>query len=396
MKSKIIISLILIIAAVQCKSQEKTANEEKNWSAKIADSFIERHPGNVVYDSLFTKKKWNYEQGLILEGFHQMYLLTGDEKYYNFIKGNIDQFVSDEGEIKTYKKSDFNLDKINPGRALLFLYDKTKIEKYKKAAELLRSQLAKQPRTKSGGFWHKKVYPNQMWLDGLYMGEPFYAWYSKMFNQLKDFDDITHQFILVYEHTVDKKTGLLFHAWDESKEQKWANPVTGTSPNFWGRAIGWYVMAIVDVLDFLPEDHPDRQRLIEILNKESSALLKVKDNSTDLWYQVLDMPDREGNYLETSASAMYGYAFAKGANKGYLSKQYLKEAEKTFDGLLKNKVKITNKGFVNLFGTCSSAGLGGKPYRDGSFEYYIKEPTRMNDIKGYGPFLLLAIELERK
>ena len=365
------------------------------WSQRIADTFIARHPGAVTYDSLIPDQRWNYEQGLLLESFHQLWIKTGDKKYFDFIKDNIDKYVEDNGTIKTYKYNSFTLDNINAGRQLLTLYLATKNDKYKKAADTLRKQLANQPRTPTGGFWHKEIYPNQMWLDGLYMAEPFYAQYAEIFNQPKDFDDIINQFILIKEHTRDPKTGLLYHAWDESKKMKWANPVTGCSPHFWSRAMGWYEMALVDVLDFIPKDHPKRQEIINILKKVSGAILKFRDPKTKLWYQVTDQGNRKGNYLEASASCMFTYAFAKGANKGYLDKKFLKAAKESFKGITKHFVTVEKNGLIDLNHTCRSAGLGGKPYRDGSFEYYISEPQRTNDMKGLGSFILAAIELEK-
>jgi len=396
-------TLLLMMIIVGCAGNNNDTKSTKNsykidsenWSNKIADSFIERHPGAVTYDSLFTKTKWNYEQGLILEAFHQMYLNTGDNKYYQFIKENIDQFVDENGVIRTYKLSDYNVDKINPGRQLLYLYQVTGENKYKLAADKLREQIENQPRTPSGGFWHKKRYPNQMWLDGLYMAEPFYAEYSKIFNQSKFFDDITHQFILIEKHTRDPETGLLYHAWDESREQKWSDPESGLSPHFWGRAMGWYSMALVDVLDFIPIDHTNRNELIKILQRLSDALIKYRDKESSVWYQIINLGDREGNYLEASASTMFTYAFAKGANKGYLDKSFIEHAKNSFNGIINNFVKINDEGFVDLYNVCSTAGLGGNPYRDGSFEYYISEPKRLNDIKGYGPFILAALEIEK-
>ncbi|MCX6167746.1 MAG: glycoside hydrolase family 88 protein [Ignavibacteriales bacterium] len=367
----------------------------KPWSVRIADSFILRHPADVINDTSTFNGKWTYDQGVLLEGLHQLGKLTKDEKYFNYIKTNIDQFVTDDGKIKTYKYLDFNIDNINTGRELLYLYTRTNQQKYKIAADSLRKQLANQPRTKSNGFWHKKIYPYQMWLDGLYMGEPFYAEYSKLFNEPQNFDDIVHQFVWIEKQTRDKRTGLLYHAWDESKEQKWANPVTGRSPHFWSRAMGWYVMALVDVLDFLPEIHKGRTELIKILQRLCTSLLKYRDPKTNLWYQVTDLPERKGNYLEASASCMFTYAFTKGANNGYLPKKFLAQAKKSFDGVIKNLVTIDKDGFINLHKTCKGAGLGGKPYRGGSFEYYISEPTRTNDLKGLGPFINAAVELEK-
>ena len=365
------------------------------WSQRIAESFVLRHPGAVTYDSLSPSEKWNYEQGLMLEALHQMWLFTKDQRYFDFIRRNIDQYVDESGNIKTYKYDDFNLDNVAVGRALLTLFETTENRKYKCAADTLRYQLKNQPRTHEGGFWHKQIYPYQMWLDGLFMAEPFYAWYAKKFNEPDAFSDIANQFIFVAKHTRDTKTGLLYHGWDESKQQRWANQGTGCSPNFWGRAMGWYVMAIVDVLDFLPKNHPRRHELISILRDVSAATLTFRDQKTHLWYQVMDQGARKGNYLEASASCMFTYAFAKGAHKGYLDKKYLAAAKESFQGIIKNLVSVDAKGFVDLLHTCQGAGLGNNPYRDGSYEYYISERQRTNDMKGYGPFLLAAIELEK-
>lgn len=398
-KSSIALTALLFIfctiSDTVIKAGENNFSKGRKWSTRIAESFLERNPKFIVYDLNPTMQKWNYEQGLMLNSMRQMYLLTKDKKYFSYIKKNLDQDVKQDGSITTYKMSDYNLDQIGPGRALLFIYQMTKEEKYKIAADSLRKQLATHPRTNSNGFWHKKIYPYQMWLDGIYMGEPFYAEYSKMFNNSNDFDDITFQFELIYKKTKDPKTGLLYHAWDESKNQKWADKETGLSPHFWGRAIGWYMMALVDVLDYIPKNHPKRNMLIDQLREMSEVLMKYRDQKSKVWYQILDLPDRAPNYLEASGSAMFTYAYAKGANKGYLNKKFLKYAKESFDGMLKEFVTIDEKGLINLNNTCQGAGLGGDPYRDGSFEYYMSEKKRTNDYKGYGSFLLAAIELER-
>jgi unsaturated rhamnogalacturonyl hydrolase len=387
---------------LQIQSQKKISGENNLLRSKyivlrdkIADSFIKRYSDSIIYEEEAKSRKWNYEQGLILEAFRQIWLETNDKKYFNYIQKQIDNYVQEDGSIQTYKLEDYNIDNIAPGRSLIFLYQLTRMEKYKKAADVLRKQLQNHPRTNEGGFWHKKIYPYQMWLDGLYMGEPFYAMYTKNFGDFSDFDDITNQFIYIYNHTIDKKTGLLFHGWDESKKQKWADQKTGQSPHFWGRAIGWYTMAIVDVLDFLPLDHPKRKQLITILQTVSKALLKYQDVKTGLWYQIIDLCDKKGNYLEASASNMFVYSFAKAARKGYLKPEFRAIAEKSFDGVLKYLTNEDESGNINLLHTCQGAGLGGNPYRDGSYEYYINEAQRTNDFKGYGPFMLSAIELAK-
>ncbi|MEJ5350178.1 MAG: glycoside hydrolase family 88 protein [Melioribacteraceae bacterium] len=387
--------LLLIILGIISNVYPKGKFSKDFWSVKFAESFLARHPGAVTYDSFMTSRKWNYEQGLMLETLRKMFYYTGEQKYFDFIKGNLDQYIDNDGNIKTYKLSEYNIDNIKPAGAVLFVYQITGEEKYKIAVDTLRKQLDGMPRTKSGGFWHKKIYPYQMWLDGIYMGQPFYAEYAKVFNRPQDFDDITKQIILIYEKTLDEKTGLLYHAWDESKQQKWADPVTGRSPHFWGRAIGWYVMALVDVLDFLPVEHPDRQKIISILNNVCEALLKVRDSKSKVWYQVLDQGNRQGNYLEASATLMYIYAFAKGYNNGYLPKKFIEEAKVSFKGAIKEFVKLDKDGYYNLYGTCRGAGLGGNPYRDGSYEYYVSEKPRTNDFKGYGPLILAAMEIEK-
>lgn len=376
-------------------SDSLIVRSEWPWSKRIAESFLVRHPGGVTYDSLSPNERWNYEQGLMLEALHQMGKITGNKRYFAFIRANIDRYIDESGSIKTYKYDDFNLDNVAVGRALLTLYEGTGEKKYKYAADTLRRQLKNQPRTHEGGFWHKQIYPYQMWLDGLFMAEPFYAWYAKRFKEQKAFDDIVNQFVFIAKHTRDPKTGLYYHGWDESKQQRWADPQTGCSPNFWGRGMGWYAMALVDVLDFLPKNHPRRHELIAILKDVSAVTLKFRDAKTHLWYQVLDQGPREGNYLEASASCMFTYAFAKGARKGYLDKKYLAAAKESFQGIVNNLISVDASGFVNLLHTCQGAGLGGNPYRDGSYEYYIGERQRTNDMKGYGPLLLAAIELER-
>jgi len=386
--------LIFADSVLFCQQTTKST-APKITAEKLIQNFITLHPDSITYPDEGKSFKWNYEQGLMHEAFYQMWEMTHQQKYFEYIKKNLDHYVDESGDIKTYKYNDFNIDNIAPGRQLLTLYTVTHEEKYLNAAKLLRKQLQNHPRTSEGGFWHKKIYPNQMWLDGLYMGEPFYAKYASLFDERESFDDIFNQFSFIERHTRDTSTGLLFHAWNETKDQKWANSLTGTSPNFWGRAIGWYCMALVDVLDYFPEDHPKRNSLITILKNLSESLMKYRDSKTKLWYQVVDKGDREGNYFEASGSLMFTYTFAKGANKGYLDKKYLAFAKESFNGAVENLVTVDNKGILYLTNVCAGAGLGGKPYRDGSYEYYINEKIRTNDFKGYGPFILSAIELEK-
>ena len=392
--------LICLMTFTSCKvTSQEPANrdivisKDMKWSDRMALTVMKRHPEAYMIDDAKTPK-WDYVHGLVLHSIEELYKQNPDPRYPVYIKGYVDSFVENDGSIKTYDLDNYNIDMVVSGRLLFKIYETTKEEKYLKALQLLRKQLTEQPRTESGGFWHKKIYPNQMWLDGLYMGEPFYAEYTTAFENGKQLDDVAKQFELIQKHATDPKTGLLYHAWDESKQMAWANKETGTSPNFWSRALGWYAMALVDVLDYFPKDHPKQKELVGYLNNVSEALAKYQDKS-GLWYQVTDKGNKEGNYLEASGSSMFAYAFAKGANKGYLPSKYKKLANKAFDGLTKQLIKVDADGGITLTQACAVAGLGGKPYRDGSYEYYVKERKKDNDPKATGPFILAALELGR-
>jgi len=392
--------LVCLVAFTSCKvtSQEPAKKEivisaALKWSDKMALTLMKRHPeGYMIDDS--KAPKWDYVHGLVLHSIEELYKKNPDPRYPVYVKGYVDALVQNDGTIKTYELDKYNIDMIVSGRLLFNIYATTKEEKYLKAMQLLRKQLAEQPRTTEGGFWHKSIYPNQMWLDGLYMGEPFYAQYTVTFEDGKSLDDVAKQFEQIQLHATDPKTGLLYHAWDESKKMPWANKETGNSPNFWSRALGWYAMALVDALDYFPKDHPKQKELVKYLNNVSAALAKVQDKS-GLWYQVTDKGGKEGNYLEASGSSMFAYAFAKGANKGYLPASYKKLANKAFDGLTKQLIKVDADGGITLTQACQVAGLGGTPYRDGSYEYYVNEKKKDNDPKATGPFILAALELNR-
>jgi unsaturated rhamnogalacturonyl hydrolase len=388
------IGLFALVVLTGCKTNDINREDSLITSKQLVDSFMQLHPDTIAYPSEAKSYKWNYEQGLIMEAMFRVWKSTGDDKIYNYIKKNINYFIEENGSIKTYLYDSFNIDNITPGRVLLHLYANTKLQKYKIAADTLMKQLSNHPRTSEGGFWHKKIYPNQMWLDGLYMAEPFYSEYLKMFNNPEMYDDIANQFLLIKEHLYDAKTGLYYHGWDESKQMKWSDPVKGTSPNFWGRSIGWFMMAMVDVLDSYPENQKSKNEILKMFQELSSALLKFRDDKTKLWYQVIDQSNREGNYIETSSSAMFIYSFAKGYNKGYLDESYLNIAKESYKYLINNFVEQNDKNELFLNNVCSVGGLGGNPYRDGSFEYYISEPIRVNDFKGYGPLILAANELQ--
>jgi unsaturated rhamnogalacturonyl hydrolase len=352
----------------------------------MADSIMRRQPR--------LSHRWHYEPGVALLALQQVWLKTGRPVYYDYIKRNMDEFVGPDGSLRTYRQEEHNLDQINQGKVLFLLYETTGDERYKKTAFLLRDQLRSQPRTNEGGFWHKQIYPHQMWLDGIYMASPFCAEFARRFNEPEGFDEAANQILTIAAHARDPGTGLLYHAWDESKRQKWADSHTGCSPHFWGRALGWYAMALVDVLDHLPEEHAQRAPIVAILRTTMDAVVQVQDADSGLWYQVLDQGDRPGNYLESSASCMFVYAIAKAVRRGYLDKRYAASAKKGYDGILAQFVTVDPEGLVNLDGICAVAGLGGKPYRDGSYEYYVSEKTIANEYKGVGSFVMASLEME--
>lgn len=373
--------------------KEKVVSDTLKWSERMALSIMAQYPKIQQVDSTH-RTSWNYKHGLLALAYEKLYEKTEDEKYFIYEKGYADALIDSAGIIDTYKLKSYNIDNINAGKILFKLYEKTKENKYKIALNSLRKQFDGHPRTKSGGFWHKNIYPNQMWLDGLYMGQPFYTRYSIEFEDGKNLDDIAKQFELSFTHTYDEKTGMLLHAWDESKEMDWADKTTGKSPNFWSRSMGWYVMALVDVLDYFPESHPKHKELVSYLNQLATALVKFQDKS-GIWYQVTDMGNKEGNYLEASGTLMFAYGMAKGVKKGYLPAEFKDVANKAFDGVTKKLIKVDDNGVIHLTQICKGAGLGGNPYRDGSFEYYTKEGIRVDNLHGIGPFILAAIELNK-
>lgn len=386
-----------IIGVSQFSLAQNTISTNKPWSERTALSVMQRSPEAWALRDfkLMEKPEWAYTYGLVLLGFQRLYEKTGEQQYFDYAKTYVDQLIDENGSIRDYHMTEFNIDSINSGKLLFLLHQKTQDPRYLTAMKTLRQQIEWQPRTRSGGLWHKLIYPYQMWLDGLYMGAPYYAQYAQQFGEdEKTFDDIAHQFILIESKTRDTKTGLLYHAWDESTLQLWADDETGLSPHFWSRAMGWYAMALVDVLDYFPEEHKDRAELIAILNRLAEALTKVQDK-TGLWYQVTDQGNRYGNYLEASGTAMFTYAFAKGAKKGYLPARYTSVANKAYEGMLKHLVEVDDQKQIHLTQICGSAGLGGDPYRPGNFQYYVSEAIRTDDPHGIGPFILASIELDK-
>jgi unsaturated rhamnogalacturonyl hydrolase len=386
--------LFLTAASLALPLLAPAQNAPAAMSQRMADAFIAQHPDSIVIGNRKTAR-WDYEQGLVLKALERVWERTGDGRYFTYIQKDLDQFVQKDGSIRTYKAEDYTLDNLATGPALLLLSQLSvpNAEKYRLAAATLRKQLASQPRTKEGGFWHKKVYPNQMWLDGLYMAEPFYAQYSVLTGDQAGLDDVAKQFELIEKHLLDPKTGLLRHGYDESREQKWADKTTGLSPQAWDRAVGWYAMALVDVLDYLPAGNAHRAALIKDLQRLAPVLTKYQDPKTGTWSIVMGQEGQKGNYAEASGSSMFVYALAKGVRLGYLDKKYAAVARKGYEGIVKTFV-ATENGALAFNGTVSVGGLGGNPYRDGSYQYYLSEPLRKNDLKGVGPFILASTEME--
>ncbi len=388
------VSTILCIGA-----REAFSENEMPWSVRMADSIIARQPKGIMIERKNAEDRaaWSYSVSLAVYAVAEVGDRTNDPKYLRYARDYADNFLDDAGRIDPtrYKPETYKLDDIAPGRLMLLLYGVTHAEKYKNAAMELAGQLKDQPRTADGGFWHKKIYPHQMWLDGIFMASPFLAEAGETFKRADYFDEAAKQIVTIAGHTRDLKTGLFFHGWDESRSEAWADKGTGLSRNLWGRGVGWFAAGIVETLDHLPANHPRRPELLAILKDLASAISKVQDPASHLWWQVLDQGGKEGNYLESSASCMFVYALAKAARNGFIEKSYLSIAKTGYQGILSRFIDVDATGLVTLKDTCLVAGLGGKPYRDGSYEYYIHERRGSNDPKGMGPFILASLELER-
>jgi unsaturated rhamnogalacturonyl hydrolase len=338
---------------------------------------------------------WNYIDGCMIKAVLELYYVTENKKYLEFADTFIDWYINEDGTVKTFDIDEYNLDNINEGKVLFDLFKLTGKAKYRKALDTIYEQLEKHPRIKEGNFWHKKIYPNQVWLDGLYMCLPFYIEYDTNFKKCAGYDDVYNQIFTVEKRMKDQATGLYRHAYDESKEMFWCDKASGLSQHVWLRAMGWFVMALVDVLektDAKAAGGKD-QRVAKIFKDTMDALLKYQDKS-GMWYQVVDYPDKKGNYLETSGSAILSYALLKGSRLGYLGDSYRKAGEKAFHGICE-KYLTEKDGHLSLGGICLVAGLGGKGMRDGSFDYYMSEPVVENEAKGVAPLLLAYTEMVR-
>ena len=375
-----------------CLSLYKTTGDEKylKFSKDFIDWFVQEDGSIKTYDP----KEYNLDNVNQGKNLFILYDIFGDEKYLRFSKNFIDWFVQEDGSIKTYDPKEYNLDNVNQGKNLFTLYDIFGDEKYRRAIDTIRSQLLTQPRTKEGNFWHKDIYPWQVWLDGTYMAQPFYMEYETRFNKMQGCIDSYKQFMNIRRHMRDPKTGLYYHGYDESRAMYWADPETGCSPNFWLRAMGWFMVAMVDVLERMDEQLYNEYRGIQAMLKQTiEDVHKFQDEETGMFWQVMDHPGVEGNYLETSGTALFAYAVLKGVRLGLLPKRMAAWAEKAFYGTCDKYLSKNPDGSLQLDGICLVAGLGGKDHRDGSLAYYFSEPVVCNDAKGVGPLVLAYTEM---
>ena len=339
--------------------------------------------------------KWNYIDGCMISAVLSLYDGTGDQKYLDFADSFVGAYVQEDGSIRTYRPEEYNLDNVNPAKNLFRLYDLTGKEKYRKAMDLVRSQLDTMPRTHAGNFWHKKIYPNQVWLDGLYMAQPFYMEYETRFRGMQGCLDSFRQFQNVEKLMRDEATGLYYHGYDESREMYWADPETGLSPNFWLRAIGWFTLALADTAAAMDESmYYERSFLIRMLNDLAESLLPFQDAS-GMFYQIVNRADDARNYLETSGTALITAGMLRGVRLGFLPERYRQIAETAFYGITEKYLSRNEDGSPHLGGICLVAGLGGPDHRDGSLDYYFSEPIVENDAKGVGPLYLAYTELLR-
>lgn len=355
------------------------------------------HPAwNLEMIRSWKHNKWNYIDGCMITGILELYEITGEARFLDFADRFLSGFVEEDGHIRTYDPEEYSLDNVNPAKNLFTMYDLTGKEKYRKAIELVRSQLSIMPRTPEGNFWHKLIYPNQVWLDGIYMALPFYMEYEKRFDAQKDCQNICQQIANVEIRMRDPETGLYYHGYDASRKMYWADPNSGCSPNFWLRAEGWFILGLVDVLEIM-KDLPmqaESVHLQHMLLDLAKALSKYQDPS-GLWYQLIALPELEGNYLETSGTALISAALLKAVRLGFLPESFRAVGEKAFYGIVDHRLTKNADGTPCVTGICLVAGLGGEQHRDGSVAYYLSEPVVQNDAKGVGPLLLAYTEMLR-
>jgi polygalacturonase/rhamnogalacturonyl hydrolase YesR len=388
----------------------------KSYAQWMTYSEMQRTPKSYLLD-FSEKPKWSYVMGIELEAMLDTYLRYGGEDIRRYCQEYTDTMIAANGSIRNYNLLDYNLDNIRTGHFVTRMYQQWPEAKNLKAMLTMMKQLQNQPRTKADKvFWHKAIYAYQVWLDGIFMGLPFRCLTANEKEAAAIYDDAVNQLKVTYDRTLDAKTGLNRHAYDETRKAFWADKETGLSQHCWGRAQGWYSMALIEVLDALPEDYARRQEVISLLKKDLDAVLKWQDKKTGLWYQVMDAPEREGNYLESTCSSMFAYVLLKAYNKGYLGEKYRKAGEKAYQGIIDNFIRVNADKTISLTQCCSVAGLGpaatpevqkalkkvnpkGKvnenKRRDGSFDYYLSEPIRDNDAKGVGPFIWASLEYDK-
>lgn len=390
--------------------QEKPYQHYSEW---MTYSEMQRVPKSFLLD-FSTKPKWSYVMGIELEAMLDTYLQYGGQRIKDYCQEYTDTMIDTSGRIRGYKLKDYNLDNIRTGHFVARMYQQHPEAKNLLAMKTLMKQLSQQPRTEADHvFWHKAIYSYQVWLDGIFMGLPYYTLSASMLlkpqEAKKVYDDAVEQAKTTYERTLDPLTGLNRHAWDETRQMFWADRNTGLSQHCWGRAQGWYTMALIELLDVLPEDYERRAEVIELLKKDLDAVVKWQDKNTGVWFQVMDAPQREGNYLEATCSSMFAYVLLKAHRKGYVSSAYRDAGIRAYKGIINHFVRVNADHTLSLTRCCSVAGLGPgiSPQvlkaapdvkenlrRDGSFDYYISEPTRDNDAKGVGPFIWASLEME--
>lgn len=394
-RSRIILNtaaaFIMAASALSCsKASPLSEQMVRSQMSRCPDaSYLDYRNGNI---------KWNYTPGLELRAFLDVYDTYGGEDILQYVDFWYDTLIAEDGSIKGYKVGNYSTDHICPAKTLFRLYDLTGKEKYRKAMDLVMTQVESQPRTSDGAFWHKKVYPYQVWLDGVYMAEPFYIEYvSRYFPEEKKaeaYEDIAREFIVGGLHTYDPQTCLYRHAWDETKTMAWADPQTGQSAHAWGRAMGWYCMALLDVLDYMPEGE-SREQLTGILQHILKTLPEYTDVDGGAWFQVIDQPGREGNYIESTCTAMFSYTYLKAVRMGYIGAEWADYAKRVYEYMVKQFIDTDAQGRISLTRCCEVGGLGGKQNRMGDYAYYLSEPIRDNDSKGTGPFIWASLEMEK-
>ncbi len=390
-KSLTIIGSLIILAAC--------CGDAGHMSQRMVDSQMTRCETAFHLDFQEGNPSWNYTPGLELKAYLDVYQTYGGDAILEYVDNWYDPFIAEDGSIERYCGEKYSVDKICPARTIFQLYDITGKEKYRAALDYMYQRFLDHPRTSEGALWHKSIYPFQIWLDGLYMAQPFHAEYAARFlagePQAEAFDGVVNDFLVAARHTFDPQTKLYRHAWDETRSMFWCDPETGQSAHCWGRALGWYCMALVDVLDFIPENADGRQEMIDIFRGIVEVLPSFADAESGMWYQVLDQPGREGNYLEATCSAMFVYSMLKGIRCGWLDEELLPYAKECYGRLVDTFISTDERGLISIDNCCSVGGLGGKQMRKGDYAYYLSEPVRSNDSKGVGPFIWASLEFEK-